>query len=206
MKTRLLIIPLILFLCTQGFVSNAEALSCAMPVLGVVYDKADYVFHGKVLDKKYFNWNSNLPTVTFQVLESFKENPNEQISVIVNENWEYKYEVGFEYVGFVYKEGSSLLIDPCWPSFQAFPSSIEIMRQLTIPDSKMHSTPASIFYESLTDKELIQFEENKDIIQEMNMKRLNSGERFHGQIIVITSLVLIPVAGAIGFVVWKKRK
>lgn len=205
MKSKLLIIPLILFLCSQGFVNNAEALSCVMPILGDVYDKADYVFHGKVLDKNYYKWNSNLPTITFQVLESFKGNPNEQIPVIINESWDNKYEVGFEYVVFVYKEESSFIINPCWPSFQAFPSSIEIVRQLTIPDSEMHSTPASIFYESLSEQELIQFEENNVIIHEKMIERWNKGAHFQGQIIIV-SLLLIPVAGAIGFVIFRRKR
>jgi len=142
-----------------------------MPVLVDVFDKSDYVFHDKVSDKNYLTWDLRMPVVTFQVLESFKGNAYDQISIIVNEMWDYQFEEGFEYVVFVYREELSLQTDPCWPKFHAFPTTLEIARQLTIPEHQMRSNPVNMVYESLTSQELEQLEENQKIIQEKRLER-----------------------------------
>jgi len=120
MKTGFLIIFLIALLPLFGFVNKAQALSCALPQLGMEYDESDYVLHGKVLEKNYYTWDSRIPVVTFEVLESFKGDTSGQISVSVNETWDYKFEDGFEYVIFVQNIELSLEIDPCSPSFWHF--------------------------------------------------------------------------------------
>lgn len=53
-----------------------------------VYEKSDYVFHGKVTDKNYLTFDFQIPVVTFEIIESFKGNANEQISVTVEEKWD----------------------------------------------------------------------------------------------------------------------
>ena len=172
MKTRVLMMILILFI-PLGFFNHAQALSCTIPVLGDVFDKSDYVFHGKVLDKNYLTWDLQTPVVTFQILESFKGSAFDQISISVSEKWDYQFEDGFEYVVFVYREELSLQTDPCWPKFQALPSTIQIVKKLVIPDHEMRLNPVNVVYESLTTKELEQFEENEKIIQEKRLERWN---------------------------------
>ncbi len=108
MKTILLVIPIIVLLISSGFANNAHSLSCAIPNLGDVFDESDYVFHGTVLDKNYLTWDLQMPVVTFQILESFKGNAYDQISITVSEQWDYNFEDGFEYVVFVYQEEMSL--------------------------------------------------------------------------------------------------
>ncbi len=205
MKTRLLIIPLILVLLFSGFTPSVKALSCAIPNLGDVFDKSDYVFYGKVLDKNYLTLDSRIPVVTFHVLESFKGNAIEKISVTVNENWDYQFEDGFEYVVFVYREGLSLMTDPCWPKFHAFPSSLEIVKLLAIPDHPMRSNPVSMVYESLTDTELMQLEENQKIIQEKRLERWDQ-ITFQKQMMVLVGVLLIPTVAGISFVCFRKKR
>ena len=173
MKTILLVIPIIVLLISSGFANNAHSLSCAIPNLGDVFDESDYVFHGTVLDKNYLTWDLQMPVVTFQILESFKGNAYDQISITVSEQWDYNFEDGFEYVVFVYREEMSLQSDPCWPKFQAFPSTIEIVKKLQIPGHEMRLNPVNVVYESLSEMELRQFEENQEIIQEKKLERWN---------------------------------
>ena len=205
MKTRFLIIPLILSLVLSGFVNNAQALSCAIPNLGDVFDKSDYVFHGKVLDKNYLTWDLRMPIVTFQILESFKGNAYEEISIIVNEMWDYQFEDGFEYVVFVYREELSLQTDPCWPKFQAHQSTIEIIKQLAIPNHEMRSNLVNVVYESLSETELRQFEENQKIIQEKKLERWNdvTSQR---QTIILASIILIPIIGIVAFLTFRRKR
>ncbi|MCV0409655.1 hypothetical protein [Nitrosopumilus sp.] len=205
MKTKLLTIPLILFLIFSGFTPDVQSLSCAIPNLGDVFDKSDYVIHGKVLDKNYLTWDPQMPIVTFQVLESFKGNAYEEISITVNENWDYKFEDGFEYVVFVYRQELSLLTDPCWPKFHAFPSTLEIARQLVTSNHEIRSSPTSVVYESLTEQELIQLEENQKVIQEKKLERWDAvtSQRLA---IIITSILLILIAGIAVFVVFRRKR
>jgi len=205
MKTRLLIIPLFLFLISSGFINNTYALSCAIPVLGDIFDSSDYVFHGKVLEKNYLTWNSQMPVVTFQILESFKGNVSEQISITVSEMWDYQFEDGFEYVVFVYREELSLQTDPCWPKFQAFPTTLEIIRQLTIPDHEMRSNLVNVVYESLTSQELEQFEKNREIIQEKKLERWDSVTS-QRQFIILAFLLMIPITIVATFVIFRRKR
>ena len=205
MKTRLLIITLLLFLVSSGFINNTYALSCAIPNLGDVFDKSDYVFHGKVLDKNYLTWNLQMPVVTFQILESFKENTLDQISITVSERWDYQFEDGFEYVVFVYREELSLQTDPCWPKFQAFPSTIEIVNQLKIPGHETRSNPVNVVYESLSESELIQFNENQEIIQEKKLERWNDVTSQRTTIIFV-SIILILIAGIVSFLTFRRKR
>ena len=205
MKTRLLIIPFFLFLVSSGYINSTYALSCAMPVLGEVFDKSDYVFHGKVSDKNYLTWDHQMPVVTFQVLESFKGNAYDQISITVNEMWDYQFEEGFDYVVFVYREEISLQTDPCWPKFHAFPTTLEIARQLTMPEHQMSSNPVNVVYESLTSEELEQLEENQKIIQEKRLERWDSVTS-QRQFIIVAFLLIIPVVGVSVFVIFRRKK
>jgi len=205
MKTRLLIIPLLLFLVSSGYINSTHALSCAMPVLGDVFDKSDYVFHGRVSDKNYLTWDLRMPVVTFHILESFKGNAYDQISITVNEMWDYQFEEGFEYVVFVYREELSLQTDPCWPKFQAFPTTLEIARQLATFDHQMRSNPVNAVYESLTSQELEQLEENQKIIQEKRLERWDSVTS-QRQFIIIVFLLIISVAGVSIFMVFRRKR
>jgi len=205
MKTRLLIIPFFLFLVSSGYINSTHALSCAMPVLGDVFDKSDYVFHGKVSDKNYLTWDLRMPVVTFQVLESFKGNAYDQISITVNEMWDYQFEEEFDYVVFVYREEISLQTDPCWPKFHAFPTTLEIARQLTIPEHQMRSNSVNVVYESLTSQELEQLEENQQIIQEKRLERWDSVTS-QRQFIIVAFLLIIPVASVSIFVIFRRKR
>ena len=205
MKTRLLIIPLFLFLVLSGFINNTYALSCAIPILGDVFDNSDYVFHGKVLEKNYLTWDRQMPVVTFQVLESIKGNAFEAISITVSEMWDYQFEDGFEYVVFVYREEMSLRTDPCWPKFQAFSTTLEIVRQLTIHDHEMRSNLVNVVYESLTSQELEQFEKNREIIQEKKIERWDSVTS-QRQFIIVAFLLIIPITGVSVFVIFRRKR
>jgi hypothetical protein len=176
-----------------------------MPILGDVFDKSDYVFHGKVSDKNYLTWDHQMPVVTFQVLESFKGNAYDQISITVNEMWDYLFEEGFEYVVFVYREELSLQTDPCWPKFHAFPTTLEIARQLTIPEHQMRSNSVNVVYESLTSQELEQLEENQKIIQEKRLERWDSVTS-QRQFIIVAFLLIIPVVGISVFVIFRRKR
>ncbi|MEX0862900.1 hypothetical protein [Nitrosopumilus sp.] len=205
MKTKFLIIFLIALLPLFGFINNAQALSCALPQLGTEYDNSDYVLHGKVLDKNYYAWDSRMPVVTFEVLESFKGDTSGQISVSVNENWDYKFENGFEYVIFVQKTESSLEIDQCSPEFLAFPSVVEIIRQVSISEGDMRSATSNIFYESLTEQEKLEFESINNLIQEKRVERWDSGS-IQMQLTIIAFLLLIPITGVSVFVIFRRKK
>ena len=205
MKTRLLIISLIALLPLFGFVNNAQALSCALPQLGTEYDESDYVLHGKVLGKNYHAWDSRIPVVTFEVLESFKGDTSGQISVSVNETWDYKFENGFEYVIFVQKTELSLEIDPCSPEFLAFPSVVKIIRQVSISEGDMRSVTPSIFYESLTEQEKLEFESINNLIQEKKVERWDSGSS-QRQLTIVAFLLMIPITGVSVFVIFRRKK
>lgn len=205
MKTRLLIIRLIAFLTLFGLVNNAEALSCALSQLGTEYDDSDYVLHGKVLDKNYHTWDSRMPTVTFEVLESFKGDADGQVSVLVYEHWDYKFEDGFEYVIFVQKTQFSLEIDKCSPEFLAFPSVVEIIRQVSMSDADIRSATSNIFYESLTEQEKLEFESINNLIQEKKVERWNSGSA-HMQFTVFASLLTIPIIGVAALVIFRRKR
>ena len=205
MKTRLLIISLIALLPLFGFVNNAQSLSCALPQLGTEYDESDYVLHGKVLEKNYYAWDSRIPVVTFEVLESFKGDASGQISVSVNENWDYKFEDGFEYVIFVQKTELSLEIDPCSPEFLAFPSVVEIIRQVSISEGDMRSATPNMFYESLTKQEKLEFESINNSIQEKKVERWDSGSS-QRQLTIIAFLLMIPIASVTAFVIFRRKR
>lgn len=205
MKTRLFIIFAIGLLPLFGFVNNAQSLSCALPQLGAEYDESDYVLHGKVLEKNYYAWDSRMPVVTFEVLESFKGDASGQILVSVNETWDYKFEDGFEYVIFVQKTEFSLEIDSCSPEFLAFPSVVEIIRQVSISEGDMRSATSNIFYESLTEQEKLEFESINNLIQEKKVERWDSGSS-QRQLTVIAFLLMIPITGVSAFVIFRRRR
>ncbi|MCE2505597.1 MAG: hypothetical protein J4F36_03810 [Nitrosopumilaceae archaeon] len=205
MKTRLLIMSLIALLPLFGFVHNAQALSCALPQLGAEYDESDYVLHGKVLEKNYHAWDSRMPVVTFEVLESFKGNASGQISVSVYETWEYNFEDGFEYVVFVQKTEHSLEIDKCSPEFLAFPSVVETIRQVSLFEGDMRSATSNIFYESLTEQERLEFESINNLIQEKKVERWNSGSD-QMKFTIIAFLLAIPIIGVSAFAIFRRKR
>ena len=205
MKTRLLIIFLIALLPLFGFVNNVQALSCALPHLGEEYDESDYVLYGKVLEKNYHTWDSRMPVVTFEVLESFKGDASGQISVSVNETWDYNFEEGFEYVIFVQKTELALKIDQCSPEFLAFPSVVEIIRQVSMSEGDMRSATSNIFYESLTEQEKLEFESINNSIQEKKVERWDSGSS-QRQLTIIAFLLMIPLTGVSVFVIFRRKR
>ena len=188
-----------------GFINNAQALSCALPQLGTEYDDSDYVLHGKVLDKNYYAWDSRIPVVTFEVLESFKGDVNEQISVSVNETWDYNFEEGFEYVIFVQKTELALEIDKCAPEFLAFPSVVEIIRQVSMSEGDMRSATPNMFYDSLTEQEKLEFELTNNLIQEKKVERWDSGSG-QRQLTIIAFLLMIPITGVSAFVIFRRKR
>jgi len=205
MKSRLLIISLIALLVLFGFINNVQALSCALPQLGAEYDESDYVLHGKVLEKNYYTWDSRIPVVTFEVLESFKGDASGQISVSVNETSDYKFEEGFEYVIFVQKTELSLEIDPCSPAFLAFPSVVEIIRQVSLSEGDMRSATPNMFYESLTEKEKLEFESINNLIQEKKVERWDSGSS-QRQLTIIAFVLMIPIASVTAFLIFRRKR
>lgn len=205
MKTRLLIIPLTAFLMFSGLTTDIHALSCALPLLGMAYDNSDYVIHGKVIAKNYLTWSLQKPMVTFDVLESFKGNVYDQISVSVNENWDYEFEDGFEYVVFIQRTELSLEIDSCSPKFLAFPSVVEIIRQVSLPDSEMRFSTSDMFYNSLTDQEKLEFESTNILIQEKKLERWDSVTS-QRQLIIVSSLLLIPISSVSAFVIFRRKR
>ena len=194
------IIPLALF----SGIDDAEALSCAPYALGKIFDDSEYVFHGKVVEKNYMTWDSDAPMVTFDVINSFKGNSNQQITVSVQERWDYLFEDGFEYVVFVKRDGISLLVPSCYPKFMAFPSTLEILSKLSL-DDKLRSETVTVFYDSLSTQEREEFEKNKSIIQEKRLERWDS-VTISRQYTIIAMIVLIPVAGLSVFFILRKRK
>lgn len=205
MKSRLLIISLIVLLPLFGFANNAHALSCMLPQLGEEYDESDYVLHGKVLEKNYRTWDSRMPVVTFEVLESFKGDTSGQISVSVYETWDYNFEVGFEYVIFVQKTEHSLEIDKCAPEFLAFPSVVEIIRQVSLSEGDMRSATPITVYESLTEQEKLEFESINNLIQEKKVERWNSGGS-QRQLTIIVFVLMIPIASVTAFVIFRRKR
>jgi len=54
--------------------------------------------------------------------------------------------------------------------FLAFPSVVEIIRQVPISEGDMRSATANIFYESLTEQEKLEFESINNLIQEKKLR------------------------------------
>ena len=185
-------------------VPNSYALSCAVPDLGNVYEQSDYVFHGKVTGKNYLTFDFQTPVVTFEVLESFKGNATEQISVTVEEKWDYMFEDGFEYVVFVYREGIELRTDPCWPKFHALPSIVQNIKKLTIPDDNIHEESTIFIYESLSSREKEQLDETQKIIQEKRLERWDE-VMFQRQMMILIFALLVPAAGGAALVYFRKK-
>ncbi|AJM91998.1 hypothetical protein [Nitrosopumilus piranensis] len=203
MKTRFLILTF-LVLISFGF-QESYSLSCVIPNLGDVYDSSDYVFHGKVLYKNYLTLDSRMPVVTFQIQESFKGNAIEQISVTVNENWDYQFEDGFEYVVFVYREELSLMTDPCWPKFHTFHSTLDIVKKLAQSDVEIRSQTTEFVYESLLPEERKELEENQKIIQEKKLERWDE-ITFQKQMTVFAGILMIPVVAVMAFVYFRRNR
>ncbi|WP_182126456.1 hypothetical protein [Nitrosopumilus sp. b2] len=203
MKTRFLILTF-LVLISFGF-QESYSLSCVIPNLGDVYDSSDYVFHGMVLDKNYLTLDSRMPVVTFQIQESFKGNAIEQISVTVNENWDYQFEDGFEYVVFVYREELSLMTDPCWPKFHAFHSTLDIVKKLAQSDAEIRFQTTEFVYESLLPEERKELEENQKIIHEKKLERWDE-ITFQKQMTVFAGILMIPVVAVMAFVYFRRNR
>ena len=194
---------LFLILIFSGFVESSYSLSCAVPNLGTVFDSSEYVFLGIVLDKNYLTLDSHMPVVTFEIKESFKGNPTEQISITVDEMWDYQFEDGFEYVVFVYRDGFSLMTNPCWPKFHAFSSTLDIVTKLSLSDDDIRSKTTDFVFNSLLPEEIEKYEENKEIIQEKRLERWDE-VAFQKQMIILMGFLLIPVAGVITLLYFKK--
>lgn len=203
MKTRfkLLIALLLIFIPA----SDASALSCAPVALGDAFEESEFAFHGKVVDKNYLTWDHQMPVVTFEIIESFKGNADQKISVTVYEQWSYDFEVGLEYVVFVNRIDLSLEISPCSPMFQAFPSTIDIMHLASLPDHDMRHQTSIVFYESLSDIEKIQFEKNNEFLKEKRAERWENSE-LQKNIILVLFLSLGPIGGFVSIKVLRKRK
>ena len=185
-------------------IDDAFSLSCAPIELGEAFDEADYVFHGKVTDKNYLTFDQQSPVVTFEVIESFKGNANQQISVTIYEQWSYDFEEGIEYLVFVNRHDVSLEISPCSPSFQAFTSTIDIMRLVSTGNDLKYQT-SNIFYESLTEEEKIQYEKNNEFLKEKRIERWDNA-LFQRNLITISSILGIVVLGIVGFVIFRKKR
>lgn len=203
MTTKIIVLSMIVILSLTTYESHA--LSCAPIELGQAFEDSDYVFHGKVTEKNYLSWDQQMPVVTFGVIESFKGNAVDQISVTVYEQWSFDFEVGLEYVVFVNRNELSLEISPCTPFFQAFPSSIEIVRLASIPGNDMGHQTSNRFYESLSDQEKIQFEENNNFLKEKRIERENS-VLLQRNVITAVLISLIVIVGFTAFLLLRKRK
>ena len=186
-----------------SFIPNVSALSCTLPVLGDSFEKSDYVIHGRVSEKNYLTWSLQKPMVTFDVLESFKGNAYDDIIVSVNENWDYTFEEGFEYVIFVQRTELSLEIDPCSPKFLAFPSVVNIVRQVS--EGKMLLADANTVFESLTEQELSEYEKIHDSIQEKKIERWDNVTS-QRQMMTFSFLLLIPITAVSAFAISRRRK
>lgn len=204
MKTKLTIISgfLLLILVT---INNAQGLSCAPIELGDAFENSDYAFHGQVTDKNYLTWEQQMPVVTFEVIESFKGDVPEKISVTVFEQWSYDFEIGLEYVVFVQRNELSLEISPCTPTFQAFPSSIEIMRQASIAGNDMQYQTSNVFYESLNDQEKIQYEKNNNFLKEKRIERWDS-VLLQRQITIASLISLVLIAGFVTYLIFRRKR
>lgn len=181
------------------------ALTCSPIKLGDAFVNSEHVFHGKVTNKNYLTWDEKMPIVTFEVIESFKGSTSGSISATVNERWDYIFEEEFEYVVFVRQSGAFLEIGECHPSFQAFPSVIQIVRQASVSDSEAHASVGSIFYESLTEQEKAEYEKNRDLIQEKRVERWDS-VRMQRLAVTVMLLALIIAVGAMSYKLVRKRK
>lgn len=201
MKLFLLVSLIVLF----GSMQNADALTCAAPELGDEFDKADYVLHGKVIEKNYLTWDQQMPAVTFQSVQFFKGDIYENITVTVNESWDYFFEKGYEYVIFVNRNELSLEIDPCAPKAHAFQSTIDVMTKLSMGNSDIRSSTPDIFLELLTDRESILLEEHQKAISD---KKLERWDDIAAQRMVMTfaGLAAIPAAGVVAFAMFRRRK
>jgi len=205
MKTKILIIIGIFSIIFSVAVNDASALSCAPIELGDSFENSDYAFHGKVIEKNYLTWDLQMPVVTFEVIESFKGDIPEKISVSVYEQWSYDFETGLEYVVFVQKKELSLEISPCGTIFQAFPSSIEIMRKASIPGNDMQYQTSNVFYQSLNDQEKIQYEENNKFLKEKRNERWNS-VLLQRQITITLLISLILIAGFVTYLIFRRKR
>ena len=188
-----------------GSIGNAQALSCAIPELGAEYDKADYVLHGKVIEKNYLTWDYQMPAVTFQMIQSFKGEVYENITVTVNESWDYFFEEGYEYIIFVKRNEMSLEIDPCSPKAHAFQSTIDIMTKLSMGDQKVRSSTPDIFLESLTDKESEMLETYQKDISDKKLERWDDVTT-QRTAMIFAGLAAIPITGVAAFVMFRRRK
>ena len=205
MKTGILIIIGIFSMIFSVAVNDAYALSCAPIELGDLFENSDYAFHGKVIEKNYLTWDLQMPVVTFEVIESFKGDIPEKISVSVYEQWSYDFETGLEYVVFVQKKELSLEISPCDTIFQAFPSSIEIMRKASIPGNDMQYQTSNVFYQSLNDQEKIQYEENNKFLKEKRNERWNS-VLLQRQITITLLISLVLIACFVTYLIFRRKR
>ncbi|MDX1441898.1 MAG: hypothetical protein R3237_05515 [Nitrosopumilaceae archaeon] len=204
MKTASLISG-IFFLFFLSSINSAHGLSCAPIELGKAFENSDYAFHGKVTDKNYLTWDLQMPVVTFEAIESFKGEIPGKISVTVFEQWSYDFEIGLEYVVFVQRNELSLVINPCDPIFQAFPSSIEIMREASIAGNDMQYQTSNVFYESLSDQEKIQYEENNKFLKEKRVERWDS-ILLQRQITIVSLISIVLVAGFVTFLIFRRKR
>jgi len=69
----------------------------------------------------------------------------------------------------------------------------------------MRSNPVNVVYESLSEMELRQFEENQEIIQEKKLERWNdvTSQR---QTIIFASIILIPIVGIVSFLAFRRKR
>jgi hypothetical protein len=105
----------------------------------------------------------------------------------------------------VQKTELSLEIDPCSPEFLAFPSVVEIIRQVSVSEGDMRSTTPNMFYESLTEQEKLEFESINNLIQEKKVERWDSGSS-QRQLTIIAFLLMIPIIGVSVFVIFRRKR
>ena len=199
MGPRALLILLSVFVPADSF-----STQCIAVPLGDAFDDSEYVIHGRVIDKNYMTPDIRKPVVTFEVIESFKGNAREQVSFTVSEEHSYEFETGFEYVVFAYRDWLSIEAGWCWPWFQAFPSTVEIARQLVLHDSEARSETVYAFDESLTGQERIQFEKNLDAIQEKRLERLR-GMDGTGNLPLLAGIAALAAIPAAAYLVLRRR-
>ena len=204
MNTKIFQVSSILLLIFSITTNSSYALSCAPVELGDAFYDSEYVFHGKVTDKNYLTWSYDMPVVTFEILESFKRDEDGQISVTVYEQWSYDFEIGLEYVVFVHRNQSFLEIDPCSPYFQAFSSSIGIIRQASIPGHDMQFKTANVFYEFLSEQEKMQYEKNNEFLKEKRIER-GDAEILQRQVIMVAFFLVAIIVCTIAFFKFRKK-
>ncbi|MGD8708356.1 MAG: hypothetical protein PVI88_06695 [Nitrosopumilaceae archaeon] len=205
MNTKLSIVSVPLLLIFSITINNASALSCALIELGDTFDDSEYAFHGKVTDKNYLTWDQDIPVITFEIIESFKGDADGQISVTVYEQWSYDFEVGLEYVVFVQRDQASLKIEPCTPFFQAFSSSIDIMRMVSTPGNDMKYQTSNVFYEALSDQEKIQLEKNNEFLKEKRIER-EDAEIFQKQVFITIFILAAIITVFVAFIKFRKNR